>query len=154
MDNPQKSFDFDKANLADQLTVVGLSEHLYEHCLKTASTIEEEEAVFYLTVADMTKEFRRKFMKEHFPEVREQDWCIIKACDALRQRVYESAHTSHEDLQSINNLWALVMEHIFEVDLSGCVACIEDRGENSEEEQEAPTPMEIQIENKPRIRFD
>lgn len=135
MDNDSgKNFDFDKANLADQLTVVGLSEHLYEHCLKTASTLEEEDAVFYLTIADMAKQFRRGFMKEHFPEVKEQDWCIIKACDALRQRVYESANTSYENLRDINNLWALVMEHIFGVDLSQCIACKEDMKNGSHED--------------------
>lgn len=154
MDNPQKSFDFDKANLADQLTTVGELEHAYFHAIKSASTLEEADAVFYLTLASMLKDFRRNFMRKHFPKVKETDWCLLKAIETARQRIYESANTSYEDLKEINNLWALVMEHIFEVDLSGCVACIEDRGENSEEGQEDPTPMEIQIENKPRIRFD
>ena len=130
MDNDsEKKFDFDNANLADQLTVIGACEHLYEHLLKTASTLEEEDAVFYLTVADMTKDFRRKFMREHFPEVKEQDWCILKAVDTIRQRVYESANTSYEDLRDVNNLWALVMEHVFGVDLSACVSCREDKDE-------------------------
>lgn len=130
MDNDsEKKFDFDNANLADQLTVIGACEHLYEHLLKTASTLEEEDAVFYLTVADMTKDFRRKFMREHFPEVKEQDWCILKAVDTIRQRVYESANTSYEDLRDVNNLWALVMEHVFGVDLSACISCREDKDE-------------------------
>ena len=130
MDNDsEKKFDFDNANLADQLTVIGSCEHLYEHLLKTASTLEEEDAVFYLTVADMTKDFRRKFMREHFPEVKEQDWCILKAVDTIRQRVYESANASYEDLRDVNNLWALVMEHVFGVDLSACVSCREDKDE-------------------------
>ena len=127
-----QNFDFDTANLADQLTVVGCAEHLYEHCLKTASTLKEEEAVFYLTLASMVKDFRRNFMKEHFPKVKEQDWCIIKACDALRQRVYESANTSHPNLKEINDIWALVMEHIFGVDMSGCSSCRTDKQEEEE----------------------
>lgn len=132
--NDTQKFDFDNANLADQLTVVGCCEHLYEHLLKTASTLEEEDAVFYLTVADMTKEFRRKFMREHFPEVKEQDWCIVKATSTLLQRVQESANTSYENLRDVNNLWALVMEHIFGVDLSACVSCREDMKEGSHED--------------------
>ena len=133
-DDDTKKIDFDTANLADQITVIGHAEHLYEHLLKTASTLEEEDAVFYLTVADMTKDFRRKFMREHFPEVKEQDWCILKAVDTIRQRVYESANTSYEDLRDVNNLWALVMEHIFGVDLSSCVACKEDMKKESHED--------------------
>lgn len=129
-----KKFDFDNANLADQLTVIGACEHLYEHLLKTSSTLEEEDAVFYLTVADMTKDFRRKFMREHFPEVKEQDWCILKAVDTIRQRVYESANTSHADLKEANDIWALIMEHIFGVDLSQCVSCREDMEKGSHED--------------------
>lgn len=127
-----KTFDFDKANLADQLGVVEELEHAYSHLLKTASTLEEGEAVFYLTTAQMVKDFRREFMREHFPNVEDKDWCLVKAFSAVKQRIYESANTSYKDLKTINELWALVMEHIFGVDMSDCVACTQDKGEENE----------------------
>lgn len=125
--NNEPTFDFDKANLSDHITVIGTCEHIFEHACKSASTLEKDDAIFYQTLADMTKEFRRNFMKQHFPKVSEQDWCILKATDTLRQRVYESAYTSYNDLKAINELWSTVMEHIFEVDLSNCNACQTER---------------------------
>lgn len=136
MDNssPEKTtFDFDKANLSDQITVIGNLEHLYMHLLKSASTLEEDEAVFYLTLAQMVKEYRREFMREHFPSVEERDWCVLKAVETVRQRVYESANTSHKNLKEINDIWGLITEHIFGVDMSGCSACKEDKEKNEEE---------------------
>ena len=142
------SFNFDHANLADQITCVGCLEHIFMHACKSASVSEGDDAVFYQTIAEMAKDFRRKFMREHFPDVKETDWCLLKAADALRQRVYECANTSHQDLTDVNNLWSTVMEHIFGVDLSGCVACREDKGEEEKPEgiplKDRPS-MEIQI---------
>lgn len=131
-DQPTNGFDFDKANLADQLSCVGELEHAFMHACKTASTLKENEAVFYMTLAEMIKDYRREFMREHFPKVEEKDWCLIKALEAIRQRVYESANTSYKDLKGINILWAMTMEHIFGVDMSNCVACAEDKGEKDE----------------------
>lgn len=127
LEEDKKGFKFDQANLADQITIVGLCEHCYMHACKSASVSEPEEAIFYQTIADISKNFRRNFMKEHFPNVDEKDWCLLKATDALRQRVYESSSTSYEDLRAVNNLWATVMEHIFGVDLSGCTVCKADK---------------------------
>lgn len=131
-DQPTNGFDFDKANLADQITVIGNCEHAFMHACKTASTLKENEAVFYMTLAEMIKDYRREFMREHFPKVEEKDWCLIKALETIRQRVYESANTSYKDLKGINILWAMTMEHIFGIDMSSCVACAEDKGEKDE----------------------
>lgn len=139
MDNssPEKTtFNFDTANLSDQITVVGNLEHLYMHLLKSASTLEENEAVFYLTLAQMVKEYRREFMREHFPNVGEKDWCVLKAVETVRQRVYESASTSHKDLKETNDIWSLITEHIFGVDMSGCSACKEDKEKYEDTTQE------------------
>lgn len=134
-----ETFDHASAQLTDKITVVGCCEHLYEHALKTASTLPEEKAVFYLTIASMIQEFRRDFMKEHFPEVADEDWCQVKAADALRQRVYESSNDSYEDIKRVNEIWSTVMEHVFKVDLSGCSACAEDRSEEKKEPAERKT---------------
>lgn len=135
----KKDFDFDKANLADQITVVGEIEHAYYHALKSAASLEEIDAVYYLTVASMLKDFRRRFMKEHFPKTKETDWCLLKAIETVRQRVYESSNSSYADLKEVNDLWSLITEHIFDVDMSGCVSCREDREEDNREisEEEA-----------------
>lgn len=130
--NEKKAFNFDTANLADQISVIGCLEHIYEHALKAAASSKENEAIFYMTLADIVKEFRRDFMREHFPDVGERDWCLLKAVDTMRQRIYESAHTSYPDLKSANDIWATVTEHIFGVDMSGCVACRQDAGKDPE----------------------
>ena len=123
----EKTFNYDNANLADQITVIGYLEHVYDHCCKSASVSKPEDAVFYMTIADMAKSFRRRFMKEHFPDVKDEDWCLLKAIEQVRQRVYESAHTSHKDLKEANDLWSEITEHIFGVDMSGCSSCASDK---------------------------
>lgn len=123
----KKDFDFDSANLSDQITVIGFLEHVYDHACKSASVSSPEDATFYMTIADMTKNFRRRFMKEHFPNIKDEDWCLLKAIEQVRQRVFESAHTSHEDLKEVNDLWSTVAEHVFGVDMSGCSVCKEDK---------------------------
>lgn len=119
-------FNFDTANLADQISVIGFCEHVYDHCCKSAA-VSEEDAVFYMTIASMIKDFRRRFMKDHFPDVKDEDWCLLKAIEQVRQRVYESAPTSKKDLKEVNDIWSEVTEHIFGVDMSGCTACKEDK---------------------------
>lgn len=119
-------FNFDTANLADQISVIGFCEHVYDHCCKSAA-VSEDDAIFYMTIASMIKDFRRNFMKEHFPDVKDEDWCLLKAIEQVKQRVYESASTSKKDLKEVNDIWSEVTEHIFGVDMSGCAACKEDK---------------------------
>ena len=66
-------------------------------------------------------------MKKHFPNVKDEDWCLLKAIEQVKQRVYESAHTSHDDLKEINDIWSEITEHIFGIDMSACVSCKEDK---------------------------
>ena len=127
------TFNYDTANLADQITVIGEIEHAYYHAMKSASSLEEEDAVYYLTAASMLKDFRRRFMREHFPDIKETDWCLLKAIETVRQRVYESTD-SHKDLKEVNDLWSLITEHIFGVDMSGCVSCREDMEKGNHED--------------------
>lgn len=132
----ENTFNYDMANLADQISVIGFCEHVYDHCCKSAAVSKKEDAVFYMTIADMIKEYRRNFMKKHFPNVKDEDWCLLKSIEQVRQRVYESAHTSYEDLKGVNDIWSEVTEHIFGVDMSGCVACEEDRKNDDGETDE------------------
>ena len=132
----KSGFDFDRANLADQITVVGACQHLYDHACKSASVSTDEEAIFFMTVADMAKQFRRDFSRRHFPSVSDKEWCMLKAVEEIRQRVYESASTSHEDLVAVNSLWATVTEHIFGVDLTDCVVCKADKEEDEQKQSD------------------
>lgn len=128
----KKDFNFDSANLADQITVIGFLEHVYDHACKSAAVSKPEDAVFYMTVADMAKNFRRRFSADHFPDVKDEDWCLLKSIEQVRQRVFESAHTSHEDLKEANDLWSIITEHIFGIDMSGCSACASDKEKPAE----------------------
>lgn len=130
----KKDFNYDTANLADQISVVGFCEHVYDHCCKSAAVSKKEDAVFYMTIADMIKEYRRSFMKKHFPDVKDEDWCLLKSIEQVKQRVYESAHTSYDDLKRVNDIWSEVTEHIFGVDMSGCSACKEDKMDEMDDE--------------------
>lgn len=123
----EKTFNFDHANLSDQITVIGACEHVYDHCCKSASVSSKEDAVFYMTISSMIKDFRRRFMKDHFPDIKDEDWCLLKAIEQVRQRVYESTNTSYKDLKEINDIWSEITEHIFGVDMSGCSVCKEDK---------------------------
>ena len=121
------TFNYDTANLADQISCIGELEHAYYHALKSASSVEETDAVYYLTLASMIKDYRRKYMREHFPDIKETDWCLLKAIETVRQRVYESSESSYKDLKEVNDLWSLITEHIFEKDMSGCAVCKADK---------------------------
>ena len=133
-ENKEKTFNFDLANLADQISCIGELEHAYYHAIKSAASVKEGKAVHYLTVASMIKDYRRRYMREHFPKVEETDWCLLKAIETVRQRVYESSESSHKDIKEINDLWTIITEHIFDVDMSGCVSCREDQAEKEIEE--------------------
>lgn len=132
----ENAFNYDTANLADQISVVGFCEHVYDHCCKSAAVSKKEDAVFYMTIADMIKEYRRNFMKEHFPNIKDEDWCLLKSIEQVKQRIYESAHTSYNDLKGINDIWSEVTEHIFGIDMSGCTACEEDKKGSHEDSLE------------------
>lgn len=107
---------------------------MYDHACKSASVSTDEEAIFFMTVVDMAKQFRRDFSRRHFPNVADKEWCMLKAVEEIRQRVYESASTSHEDLVAVNSLWATVTEHIFGIDLTDCVVCKADKEEDEQKQ--------------------
>lgn len=118
------------ANISDKITVLGLVEHIRDHALKGAGVkMEYKEAeAFFQTAASMAQEFRRKYMKKHFPDCPEELWCLGKAVEAARQRVYEADEGDSEDINEIDSLWQFIWGRISGEDLSGCSACREDSG--------------------------
>lgn len=122
------------ANISDKITVIGNLEHVLYHARKAASSkVEsEEEALFFQSIAKMALDFRRKYMKKHFPDCPEELWCLGKAVETARQRVYEADEGDTEDLRDIDDLWNVVWGRICKRDLSGCHACKEDMEGNTD----------------------
>lgn len=116
------------ASISDKITVLGNLEHIRYHALKSAAVkMEDGEAeAFFQTVAVMAQDFRRRYMKKHFPNCPEEMWCLGKAVEIARQRIYEADEGDTEDLNDINNLWAYIWGKITGEDLSGCSNCRED----------------------------
>lgn len=121
----------ESASISDKITVLGELEHVYYHAKKSAGVkVEDEEAeAFFQTVAVMAQDFRRRYMKKHFPDCPEEMWCLGKAVEIARQRIYEADGGDSEDLNDINNLWSYIWGKITGKDLSGCSNCREDKGD-------------------------
>lgn len=117
------------ASISDKITAVGELEHALYHARKSASVkIEDKELeVFFQTVARMCLDFRRKYMKKHFPDCPEDLWCLGKAIETARQRIYEADEGDTEDLNEIDAIWNTVWTRITGEDLSGCSVCKEDK---------------------------
>lgn len=119
---------FNNANLSDQITIIGEAEHLLYHALKSASVkAGTEDEVFFLALAKLAKEFRRNYMKRHFPDTPDELWCALKSVDTLRQRVYEATEYDANELSEVDTLWNMVASKVTGEDLSGCSACREDK---------------------------
>ena len=120
------------ASISDKITVIGDLEHVLYHARKGASVkVEDEELnIFFQTVARMTLDFRRRYMKEHFPDCPEELWCLGKAIETARQRIYEADEGNSEDLNDVDAIWNMVWGRITGKDLSGCSSCRADQ--NSE----------------------
>lgn len=124
--------DHDTKALADKITAIGALEHIYFHAKKSASTkVEDEElSAFFQIIASMAKSFRRRYTAKHFPNCPDELWCLGKAVEEARQRIYESDDSDTEDLADIDAIWALIWNRITGVDVSGCSSCKEDRGDS------------------------
>ena len=118
------------ASISDKISAVGELEHILYHARKSASVkIEDKELeTFFQTVARMTLDFRRRYMKKHFPDCPEELWCLGKAVETARQRIYEADEGDTEDLNDIDAIWNMIWEKITGEDLSGCSNCREDKG--------------------------
>lgn len=132
----KETFDFRTANIADQATVIGHAEHLIEHALKSAGVkAGTDDEAFFLTLAKMTKDFRRTYMLNHFPDTPNELWCALKAVETLRQRVYEATDYTAEELRSVDELEQMVVGKITGLDMSGCAVCAMDKGQGEEGEE-------------------
>lgn len=129
--------DHHSKTISDKITVVGEVEHVLYHARKSASVKIDnpEDEMFFQTIATMALNFRRKYMKKHFPNCPDELWCLGKAVETARQRIYEADECDTEDLREIDDLWLTIWERITGEDLSDCASCKQDRAEETKKKE-------------------
>ena len=128
---PEKTFNHDKASVADKIRLIGELEHIRAHALRSAASVwteeDDSEAVKYLVMAKRAQTLRREYMKNHFNEIKDTDWCLCKSAACLRQVLYEVNNGWPEELKELDDFVDEIWGNALEMDLSDCVACKEDR---------------------------
>lgn len=141
----EKTFDHNKASVADKLLAVGEMEHGRRHCIRSAASVWREEddsdSIQYLLWAKRFQEIRREYMKKHFGELKESDWCLLKVCASLRQLAYEVCEGDVEELKEIEDLIDEITGKALGVDLSSCASCREDRQSGQEPSEASEQPL-------------
>ena len=131
-DETKKTFDHGKASIADKLLLVGELEHGRRHCVRSAASVwreeDDSESIQYLLWAKRFQEIRREYMRKHFSDLEESDWCLVKVCASLRQLVYEVCEGDIEELKELEDLVDEITGKAFKRDMSSCVACKDDAG--------------------------
>lgn len=126
----EKTFDHGKASVADKIALVGELQHGRRHCVRSAASAwreeDDSESVKYLLWAKRFQSIRRDYMKKHFGELKETDWCLIKVCAELRSLVYEVCEGDAEELKELEDLIDEILSSALGIDMSGCLSCKED----------------------------
>ena len=139
MESNKKTFNHNKASVSDKIRLVSELEHIRAHALRSAvSALGEEEksddcdfpSTKYLIIAKRAKELRREYMRKHFGELKDTDWCLCKAAACLRQIAYEVCEGEIEELREIDDFVDEIWGDALGMDLSSCVSCAEDRQES------------------------
>ena len=127
----EKNFDHTKASVADKIALVGELQHGRRHCIRSAASVwreeDDSESIQYLLWAKRFQEIRREYMRKHFGELKETDWCLLKVCAELRSLAYEVCEGDAEELKEIEDLVDEITGKALDMDLSDCVSCAEDR---------------------------
>lgn len=128
---PEKTFNHDKASVADKIRLIGELEHIRAHALRSAASTWEEDddsaSVKYLILAKRAQRLRRDYMKNHFGEIKDTDWCLCKSAACLRQVLYEVNEGRPEELKEIDDFVDEIWGQALDMDLSDCIACRSDR---------------------------
>lgn len=140
-DEMQKTFDHSKASVADKIALIGELQHGRRHCVRSAAAAWREEddsdSIQYLLWAKRFQEIRREYMKKHFGELKETDWCLLKVCAELRSLVYEVCEGDVEELKELEDLIDEITGKALGMDMSSCLACREDRQEGQVHAEES-----------------
>ena len=127
----EKTFNHDKASVADKIRLIGELEHIRAHALRAAASVwreeDDSEAVKYLVMGKRAQTLRREYMKNHFNEIKDTDWCLCKSAACLRQVLYEVNNGWPEELKELDDFVDEIWGGALGMDLSDCVACKEDR---------------------------
>lgn len=123
------AFDSEKANIADQISLISELEHLQRHLLRSAVSpnIDDEERIWYAVNAKRAKDIRRAYMKKHFADMPDELWCAGKCTAAIRQLNYETFTGDIDELKEIDALVDSVWSKITGQDMTGCKACSDDK---------------------------
>lgn len=124
----EKTFNHKKTGTSDKIALVGELEHARRHALRSAVSVEnEEKQFFYLTLAKQLQTIRREYMRTHFGQIADSDWCLCKTAACLRQIAYEVFESNSDELKEIDNLVDEIWGKALGEDLSDCEACKDDR---------------------------
>ena len=130
-DETKKTFDHGKASIADKLLLVGELEHGRRHCVRSAASVwreeDDSESIQYLLWAKRFQEIRREYMRKHFSDLEDSDWCLVKVCASLRQLVYEVCEGDIEELKELEDLVDEITGKALGMDMSDCASCVDDR---------------------------
>ena len=130
-DETKKTFDHGKASIADKIRLIGELEHGRAHCLRSAASVwreeDDSESIQYLLWAKRFQEIRREYMRKHFSDLEESDWCLVKVCASIRQLVYEVCEGDIDELKELEDLVDEITGKAFKRDMSSCVVCRDDR---------------------------
>lgn len=126
-----KNFDHAKGSTSDKIAMVGELEHARRHALRAAASAwreeDDSESTRYLILAKRAQSIRRDYMREHFSELKETDWCLCKSAACLRQLAYEVCEGNVLELKEIDDFVDEIWGEALGQDLSDCIACKEDR---------------------------
>lgn len=129
----EKNFNHDKASVADKIRLIGELEHSRAHALRSAVSAWEEEddseSIKYLLLAKRAQTLRRDYMKKHFGQLKDTDWCLCKSAACLRQIAYEVCEGDTVELKEIDDFVDEIWGRALGMDLSDCKACKDDKGE-------------------------
>ena len=123
------AFDSEKANISDQILAIGEMEHIIRHALRSmvSPNISDEERLWYAVIAKQAKDARRKYMANHFPDIPDELWCLLKAASSLHQLNYETFTGDIDEVKEIDSLIDSILTKATGQDMTGCKACETDR---------------------------
>lgn len=132
MEQEEKKFNHTKASVADKISLISELEHGRRHCLRSAVSVwreeDDSESIQYLLWAKRFQEIRREYMRKHFSDLEESDWCLVKVCASLRQLVYEVCEGDIDELKELEDLVDEITGKALGMDMSDCRACKDDAG--------------------------
>ena len=127
----EKTFDHEKASVSDKIRLISELEHIRAHALRAAASSwregDDSDSVRYLILAKRAQTLRREYMKNHFGEIKDTDWCLCKSAACLRQVLYEVNEGWPEELKEIDDFVDEIWGQALDMDLSDCIACRGDR---------------------------